>query len=132
MNIQTQDVLNLFYKNIAQKDSDAVISMFTDNIYWYIVRSEKLPWTGRWNKKAEIATALELLFNAHAEGTDQLEMDHNFIDGNEAAVFGKISRQVRATGKIFTATFCQRFTIKEGKITRFLMLEDTPEILKAF
>lgn len=132
MNIQTQDVLNLFYKNIDQKDGEAIVSMLTDDIDWYIVRSEKLPWTGRWDKKAEIAKILELLFNAHVDGKDQLEMDHNFIDGNEAAVFGKISRQVSATGKIFMATFCQRFTIKEGKIARFLMLEDTPEILKAF
>jgi ketosteroid isomerase-like protein len=75
---------------------------------------------------------LQLLFDAHVEGEDELTPDHIFIDGYEAAVFGTMSRKVKMTGKRFTTTFCQRFTIKEGKITKFLMLEDTPEIEKAF
>jgi ketosteroid isomerase-like protein len=59
-------------------------------------------------------------------------MDHTFIDGKEAAVFGKAGRTVTKTGKKFKEPFCMRFTIENGLITKFLMLEDSHQIEKAF
>ena len=63
---------------------------------------------------------------------DDFEMDHTFIDGKEAAVFGKAGRTVTETGKKFKEPFCMRFTIENGLITKFLMLEDSHQIEKAF
>ncbi len=59
-------------------------------------------------------------------------MDHTFIDGTEAAVFGKAGRTVKATGKKFKEPFCMRFTVENGLITRFMMLEDSHRIENAF
>jgi ketosteroid isomerase-like protein len=132
LNNQTQEILNSFFQYVSEKNIDGITSMLADNIDWYIVKSEQLPWTGRLTDKSQVGKAMELLFDAHVDETGQLEMDHVFIDGTEAAVFGQISRKVKITGKTFTANFCQRFTVKEGRITRFLMLEDAQEILKAF
>lgn len=132
INNQTQDVLDQFYGYVAEKNSENIVAMLAENVDWYIVKTEEFPWSGRLKTKLEIATALNLLFDAHVDGHDQLTMDHIFVDGADAAVFGIISRKVKQTGKVFTTTFCQRFTIKGGKITKFLMLEDLPEILKAY
>jgi len=73
-----------------------------------------------------------MLLDAHVDGTAQFQIDHVFIDGNEAAVFDLLSKKVKSTGKSFTANVCQRFTCDNGKIKRLLMLEDAAEILKAF
>lgn len=132
INNQSQEVLNQFYEYVSKKNSKAIVDMLAEDVDWYIVKTEEFPWTGRLKAKVEIITALNLLFDAHVDGHDQLTMDHVFIDGYDAAVFGIISRKVKQTGKVFTTTFCQRFTIKRGKITKFLMLEDLPEILKAY
>lgn len=104
INNQTQETLNLFYRYVSEKNSKGIISMLSEDVDWCIVQSQKLPWTGRLKKKA-IAQALNLLFDAHVDGEDFLEMDHHFIDGQEAAIFGTITKKVK---------------------------EDTPEILKAF
>jgi ketosteroid isomerase-like protein len=125
-------ILNDFFQHVSDKNVEAVLSFFTDNVEWYIPKSDLLPWTGRLTTKVEIAKTFQLLFDAHVDGEDQLEIDKIFIDGNEAAVFGKASRVAKKTGKRFTTLFSQKFTIVDGKITNFLMLEDTPEIEKAF
>jgi ketosteroid isomerase-like protein len=124
--------LNDFYQNVGAKNATIIAAFFADDIDWYIPQSALLPWTGKLTKKTEIAEKLQLLFDAHVDGEDQIEIDHMFIDAGEAAVFGKASRITKKTGKRFTTPFCQRFTFLNGKITKFLMLEDTLEIEKAF
>jgi ketosteroid isomerase-like protein len=131
-NQQTQTILTGFYQGVAAKNATVIASFFTDTVDWHIPESDLLPWTGKLTKNSEIAKALQLIFDAHVDGEDQFEPGHMFIDGSEAAVFGKASRVVKKTGKRFITPFCQRFTIADGKITHFLMLEDTPEIEKAF
>lgn len=131
-NQQTQAILNGFFQSVAEKNPEAVASFFDDHVDWYIPKSEWLPWTGKLTQKSEITAALHLLFDAHVDGEDHFEPGHMFIDGHQAAVFGAAGRTAKATNKKFVTPFCQRFTIENGKITRFLMLEDTPEIEKAF
>jgi len=72
------------------------------------------------------------LIAAHHTAEDDFEMDRTFIDGTEAAVFGKAGRTVKATGKKFKEPFVMRFTIINGLITKLLMLEDSHQIEKAF
>lgn len=131
-NKQTQDILDIFYKNVSEKNAELITTLFADKFEWYIPKSSKLAWTGKLREKSEITKNLKLLFEAHEDGHDFLETDHVFIEGNNAAVFGRMTRKVKKTGKNFTTDFCQRFTISNGKIIKFLMLEDTPEIEKAF
>ena len=129
---ETLAILQGFFQGIAARDPETIASFFAEEMDWYIPESDVLPWTGKRTRKSEIVKALQLLFDAHIDGEDQFETDHMFMDGKEVAVFGKASRLVKKTGKRFTTPFCQRFTIADGKIKKFLMLEDTPEIEKAF
>jgi len=131
-NQQTQNILNSFFQSVSDKNAAAIASLFSDNADWYIPQSDLLPWTGKLTTNSAITKALQMIFDAFVEGEDQFEPDHLFIDGNEAAVFGKVSRVVKKTGKRFTSPFCQRFKLADGKITNFLMMEDTREIEKAF
>src|SRR3569833_1265394 len=128
----TQAVLNIFYLNVGDKNAEAIADLCDEGIDWYIAKSDLLPWTGKQDNKEKIAKALKLLFDAHVDGEDQFEPGHIFIDGEEAGVFGFASRVVKATGKRFSTPFCQRFTIQNGKISKFLMLEDTHQVEWAF
>ena len=131
-NHETQAVLNSFYQYVGEKNAEGITALCAEHIDWYIPTSGLLPWTGKLNTKVEIEKALTLLFDAHIDTEDRFEPGHFFIDGHEAAVFGISSRIPHATGKRYTTPFCQRFTIKDGKIVKFLMLEDTNEVEKAF
>jgi len=91
-----------------------------------------MPWTGKKKSRNAVIVALCQLISAHNTAEDDFEMGHIFIDGKEVAVFGKAGRTVIETGKKFKEPFCMRFTIENGLITKFLMLEDSHQIEKAF
>jgi ketosteroid isomerase-like protein len=130
--MNTQAVLNSFYQNAGEKNAEGMVALCADQIDWYIAQSDFLPWTGKQKSKSGIADALTLLFNVHVDSEDQFEPGQIFNDGPEAAVFGFASRVAKATGKRYSIQFSQRFTIIDGKILKFLMLEDTPQVENAF
>jgi ketosteroid isomerase-like protein len=131
-NEQTAEILNRFFESVSEKNTEKAGSFLSDNLEWYIPKSDLLLWTGSLTTRSEVVAALKLLLDSHVDGEGEFTPDHLFIDGNEAAVFGKASKVAKETGKRFTAFVCERFTIEDGKITKFLMLEDTREIEKAF
>src|SRR5258708_22115316 len=129
---ETQQVLNGFFHGTAQNDLEAITQYIADDVDFYIAESPYMPWTGKKAGKVAVITALKQLIEAHNTAEDDFEMDHTFIDGTEAAVFGKAGRTVKATGKKFKEPFCMRFTVENGLITRFMMLEDSHRIDNAF
>jgi ketosteroid isomerase-like protein len=129
---ETGDLLNNFFQGIGQRDGDAVAGCFAASTYFYISESPLLPWSGSRFNRDGVKQAIQLLSEAHVPGEDKFETDHVFIDGNEAAVFGTVSRQVIITGKRFSALFSMRFTFENGLITKLLMLEESRKIEEAF
>jgi ketosteroid isomerase-like protein len=129
---ETQQVLGGFFQGTSNNDPDVIATYLADDIDFYIAESPYMPWTGKKKGKQEVITALKQLIAAHHTAEDDFEMDHTFIDGAEAAVFGKAGRTVKATGKKFKEPFVMRFTITDGLITKLLMLEDSHQIEKAF
>ena len=129
---ETQQVLNGFFEGTANNNPEAIAVFLAEDIDFYIAESPYMPWTGKKNGKQQVIIALQQLISAHNITEDDFEMDHIFIDGTEAAVFGKAGRTVKATGKKFKEPFVMRFTIKDRLITRLLMLEDSHQIEKAF
>ena len=128
----TTEVLGGFFQGTSQNDPKAIALYLAEDIDFYIAESPHMPWTGKKKGKQEVIKALEQLIAAHHTDEDDFEMDHTFIDGTEAAVFGKAGRTVKATGKKFKEPFVMRFTIINGLITKLLMLEDSHRIEKAF
>lgn len=128
---ETQAVLDGFFQGTSQNAPEVIARYLAEDVDFYIVESPYMPWTGKKNSRNEVILALHQLINAHNTAEDDFEMDHIFIDGKEAAVFGKAGRTVIETGKKFKEPFCMRFTIENGLITKFLMLEDSRQIEKA-
>lgn len=129
---ETQEVLGGFFQGTGNNDPEAIAKYLADDIDFYIAESPYMPWTGKKQGKLEVIAALEQLIAAHRTVEDDFEMDYTFIDGTEAAVFGKAGRTVNATGKKFKEPFVMRFTIINGLIAKLLMLEDSHQIEKAF
>lgn len=131
-NEKTQQVLEGFFQGTGNNDPGAIGNYLAEDIDFYIAESPFLPWTGKKQGKQAVINALEQLIAAHHTDEDDFEMDHTFVDGTEAAVFGRAGRTVKATGKKFKEPFVMRFTIIDGLIIKLMMLEDSHQIEKAF
>lgn len=129
---ETQEILNDFFQLVGQRDTKAIVKYFADTTDFYISKSPILGWTGRQTTPEGVGKAMQMLFDTHVPDKDKFEMDRIFIDGEEAAVFGTVSRMVYMTTKTFEAPFTMRFSFKNGLITKLLMLEDSRKIEEAF
>jgi ketosteroid isomerase-like protein len=128
----TRAVVNAYFQAAMEKDINALSKLFAEDIDWYIFTSPYLPWTGKRSKRSELRELFQTLFDAHVEGEDHMDLQHIFVDDQQAAVFINGSRVVKATGKRFTSLLCMRFTVENGSITKYAMYEDSHEIEKAF
>lgn len=129
---QTQQLLNDFFQKVGQQDSEALAASFTEELEFYILESPYMPWTGKRTKQAELPKLFRSLFSAHVDGEGSFEMDHVFVEEQEAAVFGTAGRTVRATGKSYVTPFSMRFTFENVRIRKFTMFEDSHVIEQAF
>ncbi|MCQ6957008.1 hypothetical protein NPE20_03530 [Mucilaginibacter sp. JC4] len=72
-----------------------------------------------------------MLFEAYLPGQESIDTDHLFIAGQQAALFTVVNRLAKETRKKYNFDICMRFSIYDCLITRFLIIEDTREIVKA-
>jgi len=129
---ETRNALQAFFQNLGERNTEGAIKHFSEPTFFYITKSAMLPWTGVRLDRAGVKEALEQLSNAHVPGQDKFEMDHIFVDEQDAAVFGTVSRVAAMSGRRFSSPFSMRFTFQDGLITRLLMLEETRKIEDAF
>ena len=128
----TQQLLDTFFEKVGQQNPEVLAASFTEDLEFYIVKSPYMSWTGHRTRRAEIVQLFQEMFAAHVPGEGSFEIEHFFVDGNEAAVFGTTGRTVRATGKSYVAPFGMRLTFENGLIRKLTMLEDSHLIEKAF
>lgn len=130
LNQQTQNTIQNYLGALAQRDLNALLSFFPENVDWYIPGDEKLaPWLGRKNNKKEIRDFFQLLW----ENTEPLsaQIDHLFIDGNQAAVIGAFSSRMTKTGKKYDSLFFIHFTLEDNLIVRYRLQEDSLALVEA-
>lgn len=130
MNPTTQDTLQHFLQYLTQRDGDKLVSLFSENVNWYIPGDEaKAPWLGKRSSREEVRQFYQLLWGQ----TEPLSatIDHIFTDVEEAVITGEFSTRMQPTGQVVDSPFCIRLTIKEGLITRYRLLEDSYAVSRA-
>lgn len=120
----TQEVIDIFYNNIAKGKSNENIKLFSDNIEWRIPGNDSIAlWIKDRNTKEEVADFYKDLY----QYTEPLTFDitGKFISNNKAVVTGNLTSRIKKTGKIFASPFSVQFIVRDGLITHYLMLEDS-------
>lgn len=119
-----QEVVEEYYSNIALKNYEATMLLFADQVDWRIPGNEKVaPWVKYRKNREEVREFFKDLVE-YVEGVS-FEVTGKFYDGNQAVVTGHLVTRIRATDKLFESDFTVQFTVENGLITRYLMLEDS-------
>lgn len=123
--MDTRAVLAEFDRLLKAWDVDGLAALFADEVDWEISGdTETVPWIGKRTTRAEVRAF-------YAEDVpryltpDRFDVDGTFFDGERAVRTGDLRSQVKATGKWIETRFVQEFTVTDGRITRYLMHEDS-------
>jgi uncharacterized protein (TIGR02246 family) len=117
---------------VGRRDADAVAELFADDIDWYVPGAESLPWTGRRNKRADVAEYLRTLWAQSVTGESTVELDAILVDGDDAVVFLTFQHKVKRNGRTLRTPAAMRFHIADSQITKMHLYEDAVAVRDAF
>lgn len=119
-----QKITKEFLEYLGKRDLDNLTNLFSENIDWEIPGNvEKVDWLGKRSSKDEIKDFFRMLWSA----TEPLSARVNkiFIEHDEAVITGAFSTKMLKTGKVVDSIFFIHMVIKDRKIIKYTLLEDS-------
>ncbi|MCL2892643.1 nuclear transport factor 2 family protein [Brenneria tiliae] len=108
----------------------AILELFADEVDWDIPGNlEVVPWIGpRRDSEAVGAFYHEL---AARLAPERFEVQRILADDDTAAALGELASRVTATGRLIESPFAIVLTVRDGRIVRYRMLEDSHAVAAA-
>jgi uncharacterized protein len=122
------ELVKSLYDSFAAGDVPAVLQGFDENIEW--TEAEGFPYGGTYRGGAAI---VENVFMRIATEWDGYAVTPDeFLDAGEKVVaLGNYSGSYKATGKSMKVPFAHVWTLRDGKIVKFVQYTDTLKVSEA-
>ena len=116
------------YAAFRRGDIPHILATLTDDVEWTCEGPDAIPYTGRRTGPAQV-----LGFFQGLGGNDHMELDVETIieQNNIVATTGRFKGVVRNNGRRFDTFFGHFFTLRDGKVCRFVDLIDTAALAQA-
>ena len=122
------NIVQDFYAALGRGDVAAVLGLLDPQVEW--TEAERFPYySGTWHGPQAV---LDNLLKRLAQDWHDFSATANdfVVEGNRVVSFGVYAGMYKRTGKSIAAPFAHLWTVRDGKITSFLMYTDTAKILE--
>lgn len=124
------DVVRNTYEAVGRGDIPALLDLLTDDVGWTLQGPSVIPFAGTRHGREGVAEFFSLV-------GDTLEFKRfeprEFVgQGDTVVVVGYEHNLIKPTGRTFEQEWAHVYTLKDGRIARFLALEDTAAYVAAF
>ncbi|WP_394843116.1 nuclear transport factor 2 family protein [Pendulispora brunnea] len=128
--MNTRAIVECFFERLLAGAVQDVAALVSDPVDWYIPGNEAVaPWVGRRSRRHEVEAMYELLLR-NIEPV-RFAMHDIVVEGNVAVASGEFASRMLATGKVYESLFFAHFTVVDGAIVRYRLLEDTHGLVRA-
>jgi hypothetical protein len=118
------------YQSFQRGDVPAVLDVIADDIEWDTPKVVGAPFGGSYRGRAAVAGFFREL--SAAEDVEVFEPREFITEGERVAAVVTYRSRIKATGRLNETTLAHLFTVRGGKITRFLELYDTAAVERAY
>jgi uncharacterized protein len=123
-------LIQKLYDAFGKGDMNTILGTLADDVDWTMEGPAIIPYSGKRKGIAETTKFFEALGTTQ---TDQkLTLETFVAQGDVVATFGRYSATVKATGKKFDSPVAHFFTIRAGKIAKFVDVVDTASMAEAY
>lgn len=113
-----------FLQRMGKRDPEQIAALFAEEVDWYIPGdTDAAPWVGRRHTRAQVAEFYRMLYGAVTPLTADLQT--LLVEGDTAVATGEFSSRMNATGRVLESLFFIQITVRDGRIVRYRLLEDT-------
>ena len=118
------------YRLFGEKNMPVLLSHFDKDIEFVRPGNADIPFAGTFNGVDGLLKMFTIISQSIRLKT--FVPEKFFVDENMVVVLGSDTAEVIATGKSYTSTWVQAFTLKDDKIVRVQVYLDTLTIANAF
>jgi len=118
------------YAAFGRGDVPTILNSLAPNVEWTFDGPETIPYAGRKTGPGEVVKFFEAL--AATQEQQRLTIDEYIADGDNVVTIGRYAALVKTTGKRFDSPVVHVFTVRDGKIVRFLDFADTAMMADAY
>jgi len=126
----TRKVVGEFFERVGTgADTGTIESLFSEDVDWLVPGDGRIPWIGRKVGRAGVA---EFIRDLRRFTTPiRVNVRTVVVDGENGVALLELETRVTNTGKIIRAEAAFDFTVRDGLIVRFRLLEDSYAVSQA-
>jgi hypothetical protein len=127
---QNAALIQKLYDAFGRGDIQTILDNLTPDVAWGMEGPETVPFTGQRKGPSEVMGFFEAL--ASTQSNQKLTTECFVAQGDTVATLGRYAGTVVATGKNFDSRVAHFFTIRNGKVARFVDIGDTAALAEAY
>ncbi|MGI5200579.1 nuclear transport factor 2 family protein [Spirillospora sp. CA-108201] len=115
---------------IAEGKSAEASALFADSVSFSIPHPPGIPWVPEVDSAEGMRKFFELL-QSHVR-TREFDLRQVIAEGDDVVLVGRMVSEVEKTGREIDTAFALHATVRNGKITRYHLYEDSYAVAKAY
>jgi ketosteroid isomerase-like protein len=127
---QNVALIQKMYAAFERGDVQTILDNLASDVEWTMEGPAIVPFTGKRTGPAQVLGFFQAL--ATTQSDMKLTTEAIVAQGDIVATLGRYAGTVKATGKKFDTAVGHFFTIRDGKIARFVDLGDTAAMAEAY
>lgn len=115
---------------LAEGRSAEAAALFADSVSFSIPHPPGIPWVPVVDSADGMRTFFELL-QTHIQ-PKEFDLHQVIAEGDDVILVGRMVSEVRKTGRDIDTAFALHTTVRDGRITRYHLYEDTYAVARAY
>jgi hypothetical protein len=124
------DFIHGLYGAFARGDIATVLAGLAPDVEWICEGPASVPFCGTFRGPEQVSKFFGVL--AETQSGQKLEIDETYDAGEQVFTVNRYSCVVKVSGKEVDARGVHVFTVKNGKVTRFLEIFDSAAAVEAY
>lgn len=125
----TQTVQRLFTL-LAEGEPAEAAALFADSVSFSIPHPPGIPWVPEVDSAEGMRAFFELL-RTHVQ-LKEFDLRHVIAEGDDVVFIGRMVSEVKKTGRDIDTAFALHTTVRDGRITRYHLYEDSYAVARAY
>ena len=124
--------VDAFYEAYSSRDPQRIGAVLDDDVEWHVNGpSEVIKICGFWRGKAAVIDRFARLV-PQVIAFKKLEIEHLLVDGDQSAMFGRVTSHHRQTGRVISHRVSHIVRNRNSKVASFRVINDTFDAAEQF
>jgi ketosteroid isomerase-like protein len=127
---QNAALVRKLYDAFATGDIQTILNSLTGDVEWIQDGPTVIPYAGKKTGPTQVRQFFDALVGTQEKM--KVTIDDFIAQGDEVATLGRYEATVKATGKPFNSRIGHFFTIRDGKVSRWIGIGDMTDVAAAY